>query len=249
MKQIFILITIFCSFLFSAEPANFNEGIKLYEAEKYDEAIIKFESLLNDGYENGEIYYNLGNSYYRIGKFDDAILYYEKAKNFLYNDNDLNVNLNIAKLNLADKTDDEVSFEIIEKINNFLLSSNIYDKRNFAIYSIVVFSILFSLSFFMKKTFSKIILILSLVFFFIATGMTYSIFKTAQYVNRQEAIVAVDYITAYSSPDNGTNSKELFNLHRGTKVKTRRISGDFTEISFDDEKIGWILSEQIKTIN
>mgnify|MGYP005668241917 CR=1 FL=1 len=40
------------------------ESNKALIAENYNDAIVKYESILDDGYESVELYYNLGNAYY-----------------------------------------------------------------------------------------------------------------------------------------------------------------------------------------
>ena len=49
----------------------FLEANEALIAENYKDAIVKYESILSNGYESTELYYNLGNAYYRdksIGK-------------------------------------------------------------------------------------------------------------------------------------------------------------------------------------
>jgi tetratricopeptide (TPR) repeat protein len=47
---------------------------KLYEQNKFAEARDAYETILRNGYSNGELYYNLGNAYYKSGNIAKAIL-------------------------------------------------------------------------------------------------------------------------------------------------------------------------------
>ncbi len=55
------------------------EGNRLLEQGKYDEAIEKYEAASVDAPENPEIYFNKGNAYYRKGDFAKAKSLFEKA--------------------------------------------------------------------------------------------------------------------------------------------------------------------------
>ncbi len=46
---------------------------------KFEQAVSLYEQLLESGFINGQIYYNLGNAYYRLGMPGKSILYYRRA--------------------------------------------------------------------------------------------------------------------------------------------------------------------------
>jgi tetratricopeptide (TPR) repeat protein len=61
----------------------FVRALELFDSAKsnedYREASQLLESLLEDGFKNGAVYYNLGNAYFRAGEYGRAILNYRKA--------------------------------------------------------------------------------------------------------------------------------------------------------------------------
>ena len=57
----------------------FLEANKALIAENYNDAIDKYESILNNGYESTELYYNLGNAYYRAEYIGKSIWAYSNA--------------------------------------------------------------------------------------------------------------------------------------------------------------------------
>ena len=74
------------------------------EAEiKLKEAVSQYETILTDGFEHGQIFYNLGNTYYRMGELGMAILNYRKAQRLIPRNADLNANLRLAKNSTEDK--------------------------------------------------------------------------------------------------------------------------------------------------
>ncbi len=64
-----------------------------YEEGRYSRAVELYERLLESGYTNGALYYNLGNAYARIDRPGPAIRYYEKARRLLPADSRIPHNL------------------------------------------------------------------------------------------------------------------------------------------------------------
>lgn len=58
------------------------EGNKLYEQEKYDEALVQYQDALVQSPNNPYAYFDIGNAHYRKNKFEDALKAYEKATTF-----------------------------------------------------------------------------------------------------------------------------------------------------------------------
>ena len=88
MKRIFITILLISGFLgANAQPLNlFKEANNYYAANEFDKAVKNYESIINQGYESAQLYFNLGNACYKNGELTKAILYYERAKLLAPND-------------------------------------------------------------------------------------------------------------------------------------------------------------------
>ncbi len=72
-------------------------------SQKLDEAALHYETIATHGFQNGQIYYNLGNTYYRQGKLGKAILNYRKAQRLIPRNSDLDANLKLVKSSTEDK--------------------------------------------------------------------------------------------------------------------------------------------------
>jgi hypothetical protein len=67
------------------------------------------------------------------------------------------------------------------------------------------------------------------------------------YLSQQhEAIVFTQTVNIKSSPDE--NSKDIFVLHEGTKVKLLDVVAEWQEISIANGSVGWIKNSDIKKI-
>jgi tetratricopeptide (TPR) repeat protein len=74
----------------------FREAEKLYQEERFSEAIAIYESIRQSGVEDGVLYYNLGNAYFKSGRLGLAIVSYERARQLLPGDEDVRANLAFA---------------------------------------------------------------------------------------------------------------------------------------------------------
>lgn len=79
-------------------PASvFYKANAFYENMDYTKALEGYLSVLDEGIESGDLYYNIGNGFFKLGKLGYAILSYEKARRLIPGDSDLKSNLNYAK--------------------------------------------------------------------------------------------------------------------------------------------------------
>ena len=81
-----------------AENSLFEQANKEYENQNYSIAISLYDSILNNGLESGELYYNLGNCYYKNQDWANVIWHYEKSLIFKKEQKVLK-NLNLTKQN------------------------------------------------------------------------------------------------------------------------------------------------------
>jgi len=71
--------------------------------QKLKEAATQYETILANGFEHGQIYYNLGNTYYRRGELGKSVLNYRKAQRLMPRNADLDANLKLVKNSIEDK--------------------------------------------------------------------------------------------------------------------------------------------------
>ena len=74
----------------------FDQANAFYKENKFDQAISGYNKIIEQGFENGNLYYNLANSYFKKGELGKAILNYERARIFMPSDGDLKSNYDYA---------------------------------------------------------------------------------------------------------------------------------------------------------
>lgn len=75
----FVVATAFANVVSAAEEGAFAQANQAYAEGRFGAAAAHYESLINSGNWNANLFYDLGNAQYRLGDFGQAILNYERA--------------------------------------------------------------------------------------------------------------------------------------------------------------------------
>ncbi len=250
ITSVFLLVL---SFQLKAAPADslqkyVETGNALYGQDKYAEAIAAYNKVLNQGYENGVLYYNLGNAYYRLGKLGYARLFYEKALKLLKNDEDLKHNLQLLQLKLVDKIKVPPKF-ILYRWRDAVL--DLFSMR-FATWAVVILfwlAIAFAIVRLLLKKYYKLEMI-ELFHKIILTIFVFFLFIFMQKVyfaeTRKFGVIMEPSVTVYAEPN--VHGTEVFVIHEGTKIKIERKNNDWYEIKLADGKSGWVENKKLEII-
>lgn len=219
-----------------------------YIESNFDRAAELYQTLVDSGYHNAELYYNLANSYFKLGKPAYAILNYERAHRLKPNDEDILYNLEYARTFTVDRIEPLPVFFLIKWYRSVrgILSTN-----GWAWVSIFWFAATlslgllfwFSLRPWIKRiTFTLVVLSVMLT----VLSAIFSLQEKERVTLRDEAIIFQPVVMVKSSP--GDAGKELFIVHSGTKVQITKAIGQWVEIRIADGNKGWIQSEALELI-
>ncbi|WP_299526162.1 tetratricopeptide repeat protein [Winogradskyella sp.] len=245
-----IIIWVYCLGLFGFSQNNqrFDEANTLYNEGKYQEAIEKYESIIESGEHSAELYFNLGNANYKLNNIAPSIYYYEKALILNPNDEDINNNLAYAQNMTIDAIDKVPQVGFARIINNVVTTFDVDAWAKMAIVGVLIFVLLFLMYHFSYATSRKriafVISVLSLFFACFSVAMAFQ--KESLDYNNNPAIVFVQESRVKSEANK--LSEEVFRLHEGTKVQVLESYKDWKKIQLSDNSTGWIPSEDIKII-
>ncbi len=250
MKKLFTILVLIISSTLLAQSADslFVEANKLYQQEKYVEALSLYELISTSKLESDDLYYNMANAYYKTNQVAPAVYYYEKALLLNPNNTDAAHNLSFAKRMGID------NIEALPKTLGQKFSKSIIQKYSYNTwaYVAVVCSFLFALLFLLyhfsyssvNKRFYFISSIISAFLIIIAVLFSYTNYEYVK--NYKTAIVFAEQTSVKSAP---TASSEIsFELHEGTKVQLLESLDGYRKIKIADGKIGWIADEDIKEL-
>ncbi|MFA5831930.1 MAG: SH3 domain-containing protein [Bacteroidota bacterium] len=255
MKKIFRQITLcLCvsAVITSAQSEEltsvFEDANRLYLEQKFDAAISRYESIIANGYENGEVYFNLGNAYYKSGKLQHAILNYERARKFIPNDDDLEFNLQLVNLQLTDKIE-SIPELFIYRWADALLTIFTRDTMVWMLYSFFILALLSFSYFLFAETYEgrRYSLMSGMICSaLLVLGIANFVIQSIRESESEFAVVMTDVANIKSAPDSKGN--DLFVIHRGLKVQVLDNVNKWYKIRLADGKVGWIPEKEIESI-
>ncbi len=251
LRRIMVFILLGFTLIFGQNQqiqALFQQGNQLYQKGSYREAAEKYQKILEQGYESGALYFNLGNVYYKLKQPGLSRLYYERARKFLKNDEALKTNMQLLRMRLVDK---------IASPPEFILSvwwKDVLNLFNFSILTwlvaVLLAVVLLIAAFYLyhirraRGGRLKGILIFSIVIWFLFLFILGE--KIYNDATEKFAVVMKPTVTLYAEPS--TSGTEVFVLHEGTKVQVRRKNNDWMEIRLEDGKTGWLEMKNVQVI-
>lgn len=232
----------------SAEQDLIMQADSAYNAERFNEAVEKYEMVLNQGLESAELYYNLGNAYFNLNKMPEAILNYERARVLAPGDKDINFNLNIANSMIPDKI--EVVPEIFY-VRWWKSWRDSFNLQTWTIVSITIFTLLIicvGLFFLSGSLLLRKLAFWSGMGFLLLSIGTFSMTYTKYGIQSKhlEAIVFDPTITIKSSPNQ--LGKDLFVIHEGTKVFILEEMNEWANIKIVNGSTGWMPMKSLRRI-
>ncbi|HOO89628.1 MAG TPA: hypothetical protein PLA74_02285 [Syntrophales bacterium] len=225
----------------SAEE-NFFEANRAYKNEAFQEAIAGYSKLIENGFENGHTYYNLGNAYFRLGEVGRAILSYERARLFIPRDSDLNFNLSQAKDQTLDAVSDSQRFSLpdllgLDRVNRYEVFFV------FIIMNVLFFGVL-CIRIFNKSEWTYYLSIFLAIF--IGIGACVTALKWYESITDDRTIVIAKEVEVLAGPDPGDTI--LFKIHEGAVVHHERSEDGWTLLHLSEDKRGWAKSDQLERI-
>ncbi len=249
IKSIFVTCLLITSIIGQGQNLdNFISANAFYAEGKYQEAIENYNSLLAEDNISTDIYFNLGNCYYKTDDIPNAILNYEKALKLKPDNEDALFNLKMANKRTIDKIDRLPELFIGNTWKKLVTSKTV---ESWAYYTIGL--IFLSLLLFMSYLLMQQVIIKKAGFYagFFFLGLSiFTLLMASQHHSiveqSTEAIIFAPTTTIQSEPN--INAEKLFTLHEGTKVTLLEENSDWSKIKLPNGNIGWIKSEEIKSI-
>lgn len=247
MKQLLCILLVLLAQTSLAQDA-FRKSNDLYSEGKYAGAAAGYESILKEGQESAEVYFNLGNAYYKLGKVAPSIYNYEKALQLNPGQKDILINLAYAKKMVID------DIEMPEQAGFSGWVSDFAGTYHYDIWAwiAVIFSLVCLLCF-SGYYFTRVARIKRGFFagmFVAVAGLIIAIFA-AQFLKgadetERPAIVFARIAIAKAEP--AATSADAFTLHEGIKVFVLEDKGNWKKVALADDTVGWLESDAIKEL-
>ena len=206
--------------MFTLANDEYKNSHKLMSAKKTQEAIDGFknaadqyEKLIQSGYLNGQIYYNLANSHYRQGNAGKAMLYYNKALKLMPRNSELKENIKLVNSEFEDKSLTKKAPGVLKAVFFWYFLFNLNETTAFALSFYIVFMICMLVFIFLRYEWIK-----KLCAWFgaamIVTGITLGIKIYTEQVNLKGIVVSKECNVRYGP---GEEYEPKFLIHEGAQ--------------------------------
>jgi tetratricopeptide (TPR) repeat protein len=219
-----------------AEP--YLEGSRHYQEGRFDEAIRAWESILTEGVEAPELYYNLGNAHLKAGNLGLAIANYGRARILAPRDGDVKANLEYARsLTLDVKPPEAPGFVALAVtwVSDSLRPRQAAPIASIAWFVTFAFLALFLLDPRRAPLFGTLAAVSASLFLIVAVVLTIGVLRES---TRIPAVILAPEVAVRSGPGEGYTAQ--FNLHEGAEVIVRRRGEGWAEIRIGPEFQGWV---------
>ena len=220
-----------------------------YERGEYAEAVQQYESLLDRGYEDAAIFYNLGNAYLETGDVGRAILNYLRARRLSPRDPDIADNLALA----LDMTVDRIEADrdsLVESASHLArmwvtpselgVAAILLWVLNGAVIGALVMWRVFPLRRLVRAV-TAVVTVVAAISFLLLVTMTYA----NPYDNT--GVVTAAAIEVVGGP--GPQFPEKFALHSGAQVRVAESRHGWLRIELPGGELqGWVPSHAVEVV-
>ncbi|NLX24736.1 MAG: tetratricopeptide repeat protein [Lentisphaerae bacterium] len=237
MKRVplFLVILTASSILWAAPEDIFSQAKTAYGNEKYAEAASLYESMLNLGVDNMEVYYNLANAYFRNGDLPRAIQYYRTAWHHSPRDPDIQNNLQFA-LDTAGAIAPKTSWT--ERPLQ-LLSKHEWTRLAAGAYCLLALFLLLALLLPRRRRLGLGLCSIPAVLLLLSAAGWWQ-WKTFE--RRPECVVLAETTVRHGPLD---KALEFYRIPSGALVRQKSTQGEWVEITYDNKSGGWMKTEHV----
>jgi tetratricopeptide (TPR) repeat protein len=223
---------------------------RLYEAGSYAEAASMYQQLVDAGYVDSAVFYNLGNAYFKVGEIGRAILNYRRAEVLAPRDADVRANLAVARGLAVDQLQSSGP-SVLAQLSQ--LSARWLTLNELAALALALWVVLFLLlalflfsrrgSHLREAAMYLVVLVGLLV---LAAGLTLGS-RLYLVQSRPDAVIVAVETDVTSGP--GSQYVVEFNLHTGAEVVQLEQRGSWTRLALPGSDLqGWAPSSDVEVI-
>ena len=220
-----------------------------YERGEYAEAAQQYEALIDRGYGDASVYFNLGNAYMESGDLGRAILSYLRARELSPRDSDIRANLDLAR----SMTVDQVTAErgpLIESVS--FLGRRWATPSELGVAALLLWTAtglaIGALLVWRKLPLRSTIRALSVISA-VATAASFLLLLSVALVNPNDdtGIVTAGTVNVVSGP--GPQYSEEFTLHSGAQVRLTDSRHGWWRVALPGGELqGWVPSHAIEKV-
>ena len=220
-----------------------------YERGEFGEAIQQYEALIDLGYKDPTVHYNLGNAHLESGDLGRAILNYLRAEELSPRDPDIQANLELARSRTVDQLEAEGD-SLVASISDF--GRRWATTGEFGVAALLLWAVAglaISLPILWPAMRGRRLLrsaaIVAFVVMLAPLALLLSMLYSSSYENT--GVVTARTVEVLNGP--GTQYSEAFTLHSGAQVRLTDSRHGWLEVALPGgELVGWLPSYSIEAV-
>ena len=238
--RIILVLTAFASAAFAVDENAFEKANKAYAEGRFGEAAANYESLINSGKWNANLFYDLGNTWYRVGDFGQAILNYERAIALEPRHPEADANLRLAR---DEARALEMRRDWVERYAGF---ATVMQYTIAAAIALWVALFLVAQSFFAARASvgRKTLIVLSLI----VCGTSIFGIVTLENGARGEALAIVTGKNVDARLATADDAKSVLVLPAGSQIKILSERGDWIYAELPNDQRGWLPASSARRV-
>lgn len=226
--------------------AQMADANRLYEEQRFSEAIAHYQALVDAGVKDGRLYYNLGNAYFKASDLGHAILNYRRAQRLLPRDGDVAANLKLARAQTLDRIEDENEGALVRLVRR-LIDWTALDEVAAAV--LLVWGILCGLTvsaIIWRRRRRALLYLVGGTAIVLFLGVLCVGIKLLDEHGRPPAVVIAAEVEVRSGP--GDDYLTEFTLHAGAEIRLVERRGEWARIALPGNLQGWGPNEALESL-
>jgi tetratricopeptide (TPR) repeat protein len=225
----------------------------LYDTGQFSQAAQAYQQLVDQGFADSALFYNLGNAYFKQGDYGRAVLNYRRAEQLAPRDADIKANLDLARTQTVDQAQTAESNEgLLGSLGHWTQQWLTVNELAIAVLMVWVLFVLLMIIFshipkatMLREGMQYLVIMTALV---LIAGIASLGSRTYLANTQPEAVVLAQEVNVTSGP--GPNYVTQFNLHNGAEVRLLESRGNWTRLALAEDNLqGWVPANTLETVN
>ena len=225
---------------------------QFYEEGQYAQAVQAYQQLVEQGYADSALFYNLGNATYKLGDYGGAILNYRRAQRLAPRDADIQANLDLARSRAVDQFEVTEARGTLTQLGETMQGVFTHDQLAMGALGLWILFVVLLLLFGTAKAGGAWRRVLKYAMSAAAVVLVAGVLALGVYSHadhaQSEGVIVVAQVEVTSGP--GEQYVTEFTLHSGTEVDLVETRGSWVRlIAAGGELEGWVPVSAVEPVS
>jgi tetratricopeptide (TPR) repeat protein len=244
-----LLLALFTVAASADVQADFAKANKLFAERNYQQAADLYRLILDSGFPNSAVEYNLGNALYRLGSIGEARLHFERALRLDPSDPDSRSNIDIIEKRWLKQELREENFTSPERVLNTTLSTFPHDTTLVvAILSFLLINLLLALRLLAPGALHPAAFWTALIALIAISTLAFAVVSSQAILSQSSTFGIIIAHDAGVASEPADDAPSRFLAQQAMKVQIERAQDGWVEIVLPNNAKGWVRSSALAVI-